>query len=271
MKKQNSTPKLLPEKVIRPRVSPEEVGRYYLKSELGRIFPGQKEIRENLDRRIDKLDSFEFWRLLQALSFAYRLNYIFLFVGNSGYSWSEETWRISRLTLTGINPDINAITFSPEISRSPIKFRDFLKKYFADHPQDDPQKLNEFRPSQRPIDYPRIILREDEANILLLDGSNRLIELMFRQEEEVVAFIGRKNGKKEKFRIGDSTFLLLRNLYEKGDSQERRAVLKVVKMLLGISLDGRRAVENYWVRHPRDEKLKAVGRSLLKAHTSKST
>jgi len=259
LKKQTIIPKLSPEKIVRPLVPPEEVGRYYLKSELGRIFPGSKEIKENLDRGIDKLDSFEFWRLLQALSFAYRLNYVFLFVGNSGYSWSEETWCISRLTLTGINPDINAISFSPEVSRSPVKFRDYLKKYFTAHPKDDPQKLEQFRPSQRPVDYPKIILREDEGKILLLDGSNRLIELMFRQEEEVNAFIGRRNSKKEKFRIGDSTFLLLRNLYEKGDPQERRAVLKVVKMLLGISLDGRQAVENYWVRHPRSEKLKAVG------------
>src|SRR3989344_5299487 len=95
MKKQNSTPKLLPEKVIRPLVSPEEVGRYYLKSELGRIFPGSKETRENLDRGIDKLDSFEFWRLLEPLSFACSLNGVFRFVGVSGISWKEGVWHFS--------------------------------------------------------------------------------------------------------------------------------------------------------------------------------
>lgn len=258
-----------PEKVIRSKVSPEEVGRYYLKSELGRIFPGAGEFRVTIDKRIDGLDDYEFWRLFEALSFAYRLNYVFFFVGKSGVSWSEERWRISDLTLTGMKPDINAVTYSPEIERSPTKFRDYLKIYFNDHPQDDPKKLEQFRLNQKPVNYPWMILREEDGKIKLLDGTNRLIKLMFLGEEEIVAFVGRKNSKEDKARVGDSTFLLLRNLYGKGDKTQKAAVLKVVRMLMNNSLDGASAVENYWVRHARDEALRKVGRRLLRGPTPK--
>lgn len=258
-----------PEKVLRTNVSPEEVGKYYLKSELDRIFPGEGEVRAVIDKRIDELDGKEFWRFFEAVSFTYRLNYVFRFVGKSGVSWSEERWHISDLTLTGMNPDINAVTYSPEIDRSPAKFRDYLKIYFNDHPQDDPKKLEQFRLNQKPVVYAWMLLREEEGKIKLLDGTNRLIKLMFLGEEEIVAFVGRKNSKEDKARVGDSTFLLLRNLYEKGDKTQKAAVLKVVRMLMNNSFDGVQAVENYWVRHPRDETLRKVGRRLLRGPTSK--
>ena len=260
---------LKPERVIRPQVFPEEVGKYFLKSELGRVFPGTGEIRSLIDNRVDEINGKEFWRLLEAISFSYRTNYVFRYIGNSGFSWSEERWNISQLTLTGLNPDINAITFSPEIDRSPIKFRDFLRKYFNEHPGDDPQKLEQFRPVKRNVQFPRILLREDEGQILLLDGSNRLINLMLAGEEEIDAFVGRRNGKDEEVRIGDSTFILLKNLYLKGDEKEKAAVLKVVRQLMDLSSDGKSAIENYWIRHASDEEMKKVGRRILRRSNPK--
>jgi len=264
MKEQKVPTPPSPEKIIRAQISPIEVGKYYLKGELGRVFPGSKDFRAAIDGHIDSMDDLEFWRLFEALSFAYRLNYVFRFVGNAGYSWSEELWAISDLTLTGMSPEINLITHSTEIERSPIKFRNYLKKYFNEHPHDDPQKLDQFRPTNRDVFYPKILLRQKEDKILLLDGSNRLISLMLLGNENVAAFIGRKTGKGEKQRVGDSTFLLLRNLYEKGDKGVKRAVLKVVRTLLQLSSDGEQAVETYWVKHPRDEALRKVGQNLIK-------
>jgi hypothetical protein len=261
------TPK--PEEIIRANVTPEEVGRYYIKSELSRIFPGPAEFRAIMDKRVDELEGEEFWRLFEALSFSFRLNGVFHFVGNSGFSWGEEKWKISQLTLNRVNPDINAVTYSAGIGRSPIKFRDYLREYFADHPQDDPKKLGQFRPNDNPVNYPRVLLREENGEITLLDGTNRLMKLMFLSQKEVVAFVGRKTGKEGRVRIGDSTFLRLRNLYEKGDKNQKAAVLKVVRMLLDISLDGSSAVENYWVRHARDETSRGVGKRLLKSKPRK--
>lgn len=262
VKQERESPK--PKKVIRAGVPPEEVGKYYLKSELGRIFPGEGKIRTVIDNRIDEISGKEFWRLFEALSFSYRTNYVFRFVGNSGYSWKEERWDVSQLTLTGMNLAINAVTFSPEIDRSPLKFRDYLKAYFADHSQDDPLKLEQLRPNSKPVDYSKILLREEEGKILLLDGSNRLINLMLSGDEEITGFVGRKNGKAETERIGDSTFILLKNLYVRGDKKEKAAVLKVVRKLIDISSDGKDAVENYWIKHVRDEALRKVGRRLLR-------
>ena len=253
----------LPERVIRTEVSRVEVGKYYLKAELCRVFPGPKSFRKTIDSQIDSIDGLEFWRLFEALSFAYRLNYVFHYVGNSGYSWNEERWSITNLTLTGTNPEINAVTYSSEIERSPLKFCDYLKKYFFEHPKDDPQNLGQFRPEKKAVFYPKILLREEDGKILLLDGSNRLISLMFAGKESVEAFVGRKNGKEEKPRIGDSTFLLLRNLYVNSDEKVKAATIKVTRKLIEMSTDGKGAVENYWIRHPSDEALRKVGRMLI--------
>ena len=256
-----STPS--PERVMRAEVSRVEVGKYYLKAELCRVFPGPKSFRKTIDSQIDSIEEFEFWRFFEALSFAYRLNYVFHYVGNSSYSWNEERWSISNLTLTGTNPEINAITYSPEIERSPLKFRDYLKKYFFEHPKDDPQNLGQFRPEKKAVFFPKILLREEDGKILLLDGSNRLISLMFAGKESVEAFVGRKNGKEEKPRIGDSTFLLLRNLYVNSDEKVKAATIKVTRKLIEMSTDGKGAVENYWIRHSSDEALRKVGRMLI--------
>jgi hypothetical protein len=262
MKEQSVSPITSPEKVARDDVSPVEIGKYYLKSEFGRIFPDDS-VRIPIDRCLDELEGNEFWRLFEAISFAFRLNYVFRYVSNKGYSWKEEVWSIANLTLTGINPDINKVILSSGVNRSPDKFIDYLRAYFAEHPSDDPELLEQFRPDGRKVVYPKILLREEEGQILLLDGSNRVVKLMFQEVQQVTAFVGRKNGQDEKVRIGDSTFLMLRNLYQKGDPKLQKSTLDVVRNLIEISSDGASAVSDYWVRHARDEKLRKIGESLL--------
>lgn len=254
---------LRPEKVIRKKVSPVEVGKYYLKAELGGIFPGSEETRKTIDGAVDALDDHNFWRLLEALSFSYRLNYVFWSISNTSFSWSEEQWLAANLTLTGMNPAINSITFSPEINQNPIKFRDYLIKYFEKHPSNDPQKLGEFRPDNRTVKYPKIILREEDEKILLLDGSARLIKFLLEGQKQVIAFVARKTGQEDMFRVGDSTFLLLRNLYVNSNPEEKGAILRTVERLMNISTDGYTAVKNYWVDHARDDNLRKIGESLL--------
>ncbi|NIO19745.1 MAG: hypothetical protein GTN76_03140, partial [Candidatus Aenigmarchaeota archaeon] len=64
--KKISLPK--PVKVIRKKVPPEEVGKYYLKAEFHRLFPFSKpgSLKE-MEGFIDQLEGKKFWRVLEAL------------------------------------------------------------------------------------------------------------------------------------------------------------------------------------------------------------
>lgn len=248
-----------PLEVIRTNVSPVEVGKSYLKAELGKLF-SEKEC----ERVVDGLDKKAFWRLLEAMSFTYRLNGVFWTVGNDRFSWNEECWGVDNLTLTGINPTVNKVIYSKKVNRSPIAFRDFLLGYFAKHTMDDPRGLNQFRPDPRPIVHARILLREEEGQILLLDGTNRLVKMVLQGAEKITAYIARETNPRGKMRIGDSTFMLLRHLYRRASKEEQPAILETVKILADEGVDGYEAVKSYWVEHVMNDDQKKVGEELLK-------
>lgn len=238
------------------------VAKYYLISELSKIFKSeniQNEIRETIDRLSEK----ELWRFLEALSFSYRLNGIFWKISDSSFVWYKENVHCKDLVLTGMNPNIDKITYSKLIRNNPIKFRDYLISYFRDNPDEDPKSLNQFRPSGLVITHPTIILEEKEKQLYLLDGSNRLIAQLLAGKKMVNAYVGRKI-KVGKPRIGDSTFWLLRKVYEESDEINKSAVLKVVKQLIKTSHDGEEAVRTYWIDHVSDKKLKSVGEQILR-------
>lgn len=250
-----------PLKIITPNLAPEIVGKYYLKAEFSKLFTDSS-VRESLDNRIDALTEQEFWRLLEAMSFSYRLNGMFWFISDESYEWSEEEWLIGDLTLTGMHPHIDQVIFSAEIQQDPIKFRDHLQRYFIEHPDDDPLGLDQFRPSDRTINYPIITVRENEGKILLLDGSNRFIANLLQGEEKVRAYVGRQV-REGKQRIGDSTFWLLLRLWRNASTEDRSAIETVTRLLISQSSDGESAVRSYWVDHATEEELKEVGRKLL--------
>lgn len=58
---------LNPLEVIAEKVSPIDVGKYYLKIELSKLFAAD-ELRTSIDKSIDELNEYDFWRLLEALS-----------------------------------------------------------------------------------------------------------------------------------------------------------------------------------------------------------
>ncbi len=256
----NKTP--ITKNVLRKNVSPIEVGKYYLKVELSRIFPGKA--KGFIDAGIERLEKRDFWRLLEALSVSYRLNGIFWCVSDSSFSWSEERIQTEGVIITGMTKAINKIIFSKEINQDPLKFRDFLLKYFEGHKNDDPKKLGQLRPKREPIIYPRIMIKEEEGKLYIIDGMNRYIAQLLRDKKEITAFIGRRT-RKGKQMFGDSSFLLLRKAYQKGNEEEKKAVLKIVEKLMKISSDGKSAVQDYWVELVYNNKeLREVGLSLLK-------
>ena len=238
-----------------------EVARAYLIAELSKIFSREK-FQGELRKGINELPEKEIWRLLEALSFTYRLNGVFWSIGDSGLIWEKKKINCGKLMLTGMSPQIDRVTHSEVIQNNPLKFRDYLIKYFKKHPKDDPDGLGQFRPKDAPIKYPTIFLIRKEKKLYLLDGSNRMMACLLKGNEAMTAYVG-KRVKAEKRKLGDSTFLLLRKIYETGDASLKRAVLLVTKELMVKSSDGRKAVKTYWVDHVRDKKLRKAGECLF--------
>lgn len=238
-----------------------EVAKNYLVVELSKIFQ-EVSSKKELIISISKLKEKDIWRLLEAISFTYRLNGVFELISNSGFSWREEEVECKNLILTGINPQIDKITHSEQIKNDPIKFRDYLLYYFKAHPEDDPEKLGQFRPKGIPIEYPTILLIQDNSKFKLLDGSNRLIAHLMNGCVKINAIIGKSVGKGKR-KIGDSTFLLLKIAYQNSEEEDKNAIYKTTKRFIEFSSDGRDAVQNYWIDHESDKIIKAVGKSLL--------
>ncbi|MBU4430749.1 hypothetical protein KKB16_01375 [Patescibacteria group bacterium] len=252
-----------PLKIIKKIVDPVEVGKYYLKAEFSKIFSESGSVKKVVEKTIEEMSEHDYWRMLESLSFSFRLNSMFWLVGNSKYSWSLEERDIADISLTGMNPSIDNITYSKEISNNPLKFNNYLVKYFKKHPKEDPHSLEQFRNLERKVIYPTITLKESEGRIFMVDGSNRLMNLVRNGAKQVKAYIARETNPKGKMKIGDSTFYLLRVLYEKADINSRNSILNTVEILMDEASDGEKAVRTYWVEHVRDKELRQVGKKLL--------
>lgn len=235
-----------PLSVIRSDVSPIEVGKSYLKAELGRVF-SDKNIQEKISQVVDLLQGKEFWRWLEAMSFTLRLNGVFWTVGSEKFSWNEEMWNISKLTLTGVNPAVNKVIYSEKVGQRPFAFRNYLREYFNAHFDDDPQNLNQFRPKKEPLLHPTILLKENSNQIQLLDGTNRLVRMLLTDETAVNAYVARETNPQGKMRIGDSTFLLLRQIYHNAENDKQPSILDTVEILAQMSVDGEEAIQTYWI------------------------
>lgn len=238
-----------------------EIAKAYLLAELNKIFPGDN-FQNGLEDNIGKLSEQDVWRLLEALSFTYRLNGVFWSISDDSYVWSKEEVGCDSLVLTGMNPQVDKVTYSETIQNNPLKFRDYLTTYFVKFPNSDPEGLGQFRPKDITIKYPTIILTAKDEKFYLLDGSNRLMAHLLNGGNTMNAYVGRKV-KDGKMKLGDSTFWLLRHVYEKGDETTKQSVLTVIEELVNASSDGKDAVETYWISHVRDEKLKEVGKQIL--------
>jgi len=110
-------------------------------------------------------------------------------------------------------------------------------------------------------------MKEQEGKIQMLDGSHRLIEMLLADKEVVTAYVGHPSSKeaeeKSTSRIGNSTFILLTIMYKRGNPEERTAVVTLVKQLIHNSVDGKNAVQKYWVDVQRDEEIKEAGIAIL--------
>lgn len=250
-------------KIVTNEVSATEVGKYYLKIELSKLFPAE-ELRVGIDKTIDSLEDYDFWRLLEAMSFTFRLNWIFWAISNTKYTWSEEEWSPEEVTYVRMRPSIDKITFSADINGNPIKFRDYLKKYFDEHPNDDPEGLEQFRPTpSREINYEKLFLVHYGNKVELIDGGNRLMASLAKGNERLIAYTAHETNPAGKCRIGDSTFWLLGRTYIEASAEDKNAVLKTIELLVNLSVDGKQAAQNYWLNNIPDPELKKKCEELI--------
>ena len=248
----------LTHKVLRDAIPPLEIGKYYLVVSYAKCFAA--EASSVMETRIAEMPEKEAWREIEAFSVTLGLNDVMRYLTNESYIWSEEVWDINELRLTGMgNPRIDNILRSDSVNFRPFAFRDYLRSYFAQHPDDDPENLNDLRPTNREIQYPTILLRQHKRQPALLDGSHRLVELMLRGETTITTFVGRGDNN-ARTRLGPSIFRTLRLAYEHSGND---AIIATVKDLIGQSTDGSKWVQIYWIDHVQDEKIRQQGRGLL--------
>lgn len=235
------------------------VAKYYLKSELGNIF--SDDLTVQIEKMIDSLSENKVWRFLEALSFTYRLNGVFWKISDLGISWKEEEVLVKDIVLTGISPDVNEIIKSDEIKHNPVAFANYLKNLQSKN-ENISEELMAFLPRKEPIFNKYIIISENDNVKRILDGSHRLISMILSGQEKVMSYTASCVGESKPKR-GDSTFWLLKIMYEESSSDEdKEAILKVVKIMSNKSSDGLNAIKEYWVNHA-DEKFKPIGKKLL--------
>lgn len=244
-------------------ISAVDVARTYLIAEMGRIFSGNQVVREYW--KVEDLPEKEIWRLLEAFSFSYRLNGMFWEVSNEGSNWHSVSLPVDLVLITGIKPEVDRVLYMEGCdNRRPKQFAAYLKDYFDEHPEDDPEGLGEFRPQHKPVAFPIIhaALQPKSGEIHCMDGAHRLMELVQQGQERIDVFCAVPNGKPAKSRIGDSTFWLMRKLHE--NHPEHRVAIQEVTQLLGRNaIDGFSAIHDYWQRHSRDSSVKAAADQLL--------
>lgn len=244
--------------VLEYNVNREEVAHTYLAAELPRIAGKKARLLEKTSKGL--------WRTLEALSYSYRANDVFHAVTDESFDWHKLKLPIDSITLTGVKPHINDIVFSSGIDRQPLRFASYLTQYFYEHPDDDPEDLNEFRPTEGPLDPSLATLltveRGDAVNIL--DGTHRLMKQAMLGKKAIEVYAGVPNGQESRHMIGDTTFLTLRHLFESADgATERRNIIKTTVLMARKSIDGYAAVLEYWIEHPRDPAVQQAGQDIL--------
>lgn len=253
-------------KVYNDKINQLQIARYYLESELPNILHADSEqVHTLISASIQSLSDKQVWRLLEALSHTYRINSVFALVSSAGYDWQEIELSLDAITLTGVGPHIDKIVSSEEIQKNPEKFAHYLRAYFSEHPHpdDDPLKLNEFRPREQPPVHDVLMVRQDkEGRFKMVDGTHRLMVRSVLGETAFRCYCAVPNGKPDLRRRGDSIFVTLRSAYF-AMPEHQEAILEVAQALAKDSLDGREAVEDYWIAHARSSEGRRVGKMLL--------
>jgi hypothetical protein len=263
----DTTPLL--DSVVRRRCVPKaEIARYYLRAELPNVLVTEAAatLRAAVDRGVAALSEQDLWRLLEAMSFRYRLNRVFAVLTDTATEWHEVDLPLAAIRMTGVMPRIDDIVYSTEIDRDPIRFVALLRDYFAGHPDgDDPSGLGIFRPRGEQVALPIVLLDTEDGRPAMLDGTFRLVEMALAGAGTIRGYWAVRTARSGRAMAGDSAFVQLRDLYQRhrADPALAAAVLATARLLAADSTDGPAAIATYWVEHPRDPEIKRTGEALL--------
>jgi len=257
-----------PIKILAKNIPTVDVARYYLEIEFFKLFKNRtQEMSDTIIKTMKELSDSKIWELLEAISFTYHLNGVFYNIGRENYTWNMETWHVKDLILTGMDSKANKVIFSERINGDAIKFKKYLLHYFDKAGEEDPEGLLSYKPSKKPIPFDKLLMKEQNGKIHMLDGSHRLVEMLLADKNEVTAFVGHPDTEeaenRPKNKIGKSIFILLTILFKKGNEEERSAVLTVLKQLINNSTDGHANAVQYWIERQLDKEIKEAGIDIL--------
>jgi hypothetical protein len=232
---------------IRLPVDVRTVIEIYIATEMHRAFPTVGTFEAFLEGT-KRFGTQEIWNWLKATAFTVRLNGLFWMMSSEGNSWSRTTLNAEQITLTGIKPHIDRIVNSPKITGSAVKFAQYLGSYFAANPTDDPEELNEFRPSGE-VGNPVLIVTKSQDTYSLVDGAHRLMVLLLSGQTQIDVFVAEKTKSGQVPLSGVSAFFeFLRSYYHAKTEAEKSAVLTVLFILLRISADAEEGLERIWIK-----------------------
>lgn len=233
-------------------VNKDEVARYYIECELDNIVEG-----DNL-RLIDNQYHSNLTRLLEALSFTYRANSVFDYVGSDQYRWEMREVFIEDILLTGMGEPLTKIIYSPQVQQNPRKFVDYVKN------NQNQESIKQLMMRPVPDNRQIILTRESDQTLKMLDGSHRLFSMIMAGETKVKTYVAVLVDESAKGMIGDATFLRLRRLWEKtNDIKFRSSIERTVVGMMSCSTDGVQAVKAYWISMAPNDTVKNAGEKIV--------
>ena len=263
----NTATERLSTEIISVGVERRTVGEAYLAAELHKLFRWDtKELAEQM-HAISALSDQDFFKLLEAFSFTYRLNGVFYRVGSEKYLWVEAIVPIENLTLTGIEPVVDAVVQSTDIQHHPVAFAQFLKDHFQTVDDVSQSAFRVFIPDTTVnLENQVLFAQEKHDQIRMFDGGHRILAMAQLGIESCRMYIAisKENASEIPQMRGPAVFLHLRKAFEATQDHAVRAnIVAVCRHLISTSSDGVSAVQTYWIDYAQDDDVKAAGAAML--------
>lgn len=250
--------------VLNPNVPRTDVARDYLAVELQNTLG--HDLQSNMGdigQSLAALDEHQVFRLLEAVSYTYRMNGAFHVISDQSYDWQQVEVPLESVRMTAMNPDLNEVIFSEEVRRNPAKMAEFILK------NQDIWQYDKLRPRDAVLPSSNLIVVEKSDGLDIMDGNHRAVAAAALGVGSVRAFMGVRNGSESKHMVGDSVFLTLRLQYEKlSDGPERQAILATCESLAGSSTDGVQALRRYWLDNSLCADTTRAGKLMLSKFTA---
>lgn len=244
-------------------ITATEVARYYAKSELSKLLESESAAAE-LSSSVDSMSEAEVLQLCEGLSVPFRLNWVWWILANPTFTWSLRQVPVEDVHMTTLGQDpLSDIIESPEINNNPLKLKEFLLNKFN---QEDFDSFSNFRPDlSKKILFPRVMLRQRQGKLMLLDGSHRFIEMLLRGQSSVEAYVGVSSDESSSGVpvSGPGGFYSLKRLYLNSSKPEQESIFAVLCNLAEHSPKAEQYIKRLWIDEADDDAIKSAGKKVL--------